>query len=256
MGKFIGVIAASLQEQDNTFVQGTEVLEFPNPVWIYYCRPHLGPPPTGWLDLAENTLRVSSAEYMRHDLLEWEPLIIPQEESGVFEYTAEQFGVEPGNNLFHLALPPDFLPVAASWDIEPLYGHADGSRFVIGWGGHDSIWPALSFKRLEPADFISQARELERAIERASRARRQQVLNPWGQPAGLDTTTLRRRLNDRLNMAELKILVHDLGLDLDNLAGETKEGKLLELLDYMERQGQLSRLVDHLNLAYPHAMRP
>jgi hypothetical protein len=114
----------------------------------------------------------------------------------------------------------------------------------------------LSFKRLEPADFISQARELERAIERASRARRQQVLNPWGQPAGLDTTTLRRRLNDRLNMAELKILVHDLGLDLDNLAGETKEGKLLELLDYMERQGQLSRLVDHLNLAYPHAMRP
>ncbi len=42
MGKFIGIVAAALDEGDGGFVQTTELLDFPAEIWVYYCRPHLG----------------------------------------------------------------------------------------------------------------------------------------------------------------------------------------------------------------------
>lgn len=55
---------------------------------------------------------------------------------------------------------------------------------------------------------------------------------------------------------EVKTLVFELGLDYDNLAGETKSARLRELLLFLDRQGQLPHLVAHLKLAYPHVIRP
>jgi hypothetical protein len=49
--------------------------------------------------------------------------------------------------------------------------------------------------------------------------------------------------------------VFELGGDYDDLAGETKTGKLRELILYMERQDQLPRLVSHLRNRYPQVLR-
>lgn len=252
MGKFIGLIAAALNRQGDDFIQSTELIEFLDETWVYYCRPHLGAPPAGWRDLADGTLRVSwTPEPMRHDHLEWEPHLILDTTTGAVDYMADAFGVEPGNNLFHLALPAGYLPVPGSWDALPLYSHADGGRFVIGWGGFEPVWPSF---RLEPAGdgFHARADALDRGIETESRARRKQVLDPWGQTGTADRSALLDALSVGLDGDGVRTLAFELGVDYDDLGGEGKTGKLRELLLYLERQGQLGRLAAHLRRRYPH----
>jgi len=251
MGKFIGLIAAALDRVDGGFVQTTELLEFGEEVWVYYCRPHLGAPPAGWVDLAAETLRVAfNPPPFRHDRLAWQPRVTRDEATGAWAYAAEAFGVEPGNNLFHLALPSGCLPVAASWDAPPLYGHADGARFVLGWGGVEAVWPAFRFEAAAPEPFAARAVELDRDIERASRQRRRQVIHPWGSQEEPDRATLLRQLDERLSPEDVRTLVFELGIDYGNLGGETKIGKLRELLLHLGRQEQLPRLIGHLQQHY------
>jgi len=254
MGKFIGVIAAALDERDGQFVQTTELLDFPDEIWVYYCRPHLGRPPAGWRDLAAETLRLSvTLPPYRDDRLEWMPQVTPVGEAS-WEYAAEVMGVEPGNNLFHLALPPATLPEPGSWDVPPLYGHRDGARFVLGWRIEGDLWPTFRFMRDE-SSFGDGATAVGRNIERQSRALRRQMLNP-SQPAAadVDAATLLERLR-RLSGDEVKTLAFELGVDYDDLGGEGKTGKLRELLRYMRRQDQLPRLVDHLRRQYAYLLR-
>jgi len=76
MGKFIGVVAAALERQGDGFVQTTDVLEFGDETWVYYCRPHVGQPRPGWMDVAAGTLRLSVKQpQFRHDQLAWQPQI-------------------------------------------------------------------------------------------------------------------------------------------------------------------------------------
>jgi hypothetical protein len=262
MGKFIGIIAAALDQVDGEFIQTTELLDFPDEVWVYYCRPHLGPPKPGWTDLAAGTLRVSlQPEPFRWDTIEWQPSITPEEAGGSFEYAAEVMGVEPGDNIFHLALPPRFLPVAGSWDVPPLYGHADKERFVLGWSITwnneigDNQWPVFHFAPVAPERFQEQADALGRTISRVAKERRQQFLTPWHSGGDFDKVMLLDRLGERLNLEGVRTLVFELGGDYDDLAGETKTGKLRELILYMERQDQLPRLVSHLRNRYPQVLR-
>ena len=262
MGKFIGIIAAALDFRDGQFIQTTELLDFPDEVWVYYCRPHLGPPKPGWTDLAAGTLRVSlQPEPFRHDRLEWQPSVTPDNASGSFEYMADVMGVEPGNNVFHLALPPGFLPILDSWDVPPLYGHTDGSRFVLGWSIDWNIqsqvnqWPAFRFAPVAAEEFGAMATDIGRLIEHAARTRRRQLLVP-GQPEGaIDKITLLDGLRQHLSMDEALTLAFEIGVDYDELPGETKTGKLRELILYMERQEQLPRLVAHLRQRYDHIFR-
>ena len=51
------------------------------------------------------------------------------------------------------------------------------------------------------------------------------------------------------------IVAAALGIDHDELAGETKTGKLRELLLYLRRQEQLPRLLAHLGRDYAHLLR-
>ena len=254
MGKFIGVVAAALNEQNGQFVQTTELLDFPNEIWVYYCRPHLGQAPDGWRDLAAGTLRLSySPPPTRHDQLQWPPRVTP-DDAGGWEYVAEVMGVEWGNNLFHLALPPGTLPEPASWDLPPLYGHTDDERFVLGWQVLDDRWPTFRFTRVEPGAFGEQATAIDGDIERQAQARRRQALNPY-QPAGeVDEVALLDKLRP-LTLEEVRTLVFELGIDYDELPGETKSGKLRELLLYLRRQEQLARLVSHLGQHYAHLLR-
>lgn len=256
MGKFIGLIAAALDRTNGGFVQTTELLEFADEVWVYYCRPHLGAPPAGWVDLAAETLRVAfSPPPFRRDHLAWQPRVTRDAASGVWEYVAEAFGVEPGNNLFHLALPPGCLPVAASWDAPPLYGHADGARFVLGWGGVEAVWPAFRFEAVAPEAFAARAAELDRDIEQAARQRRRQVIHPWGPQEEPDRAALLRQLDEHLGREDVRTLVFELGIDYDNLAGEAKIDKLRELLLHLGRQEQLPRLIRHLQQHYAYVLQ-
>jgi hypothetical protein len=261
MGKFIGIIAAALEHSDGEFIQTTELLDFPDEIWVYYCRPHLGAPKPGWTDLAAGTLRVSlEPPPFRHDRIEWQPSVTRDKSTGEFEYAAEVFGVEPGNNIFHLALPPAMLPVPDSWDVLPLYGHADGPRFVLGWSINwnseiqSNQWPIFRFAPDAPESFGERAKDLGRGIQQAARARRQQLLTPWYPGGEFDRMSLLDKLDRRLDQESVRTLVFEVGIDYDNLAGETKIGKLRELILYMERQDQLPRLVDLLRKRYQYVL--
>ena len=65
---------------------------------------------------------------------------------------------------------------------------------------------------------------------------------------------LLNELDQRLNLEDVKTLLFELGIDYDDLAGDTKKGKLREMLLYMERQGQMPRLVSHLRDNYPNVL--
>jgi hypothetical protein len=76
---------------------------------------------------------------------------------------------------------------------------------------------------------------------------------PDGEP---DQGELLDRLDQGLNVEEVRTLAFDLGIDYDNLAGETKNGKLRELLLYLGRNNQLPRLERKLQLPkYGHILR-
>ncbi len=252
MGKFIGIVAAALDERDGQFVQTTELLDFLDEIWVYYCRPHLGQAPAGWRDLAAGTLRLSyNPPPFRHDRVTWPPRVTPA--AGGWEYVAEVMGVEWGNNLFHLALPPGTLPEAGSWDVPPLYGHADDGRFVLGWQVLDDRWPTFRFAPVAPEAFAERAAAIDGDIEREARARRRQALNPYQPTDAVDEVALLGKLQ-RLSLDEVRTLVFELGLDYDELAGETKSGKLRELLLYLRRQEQLARLMSHLGQHYAYLL--
>jgi hypothetical protein len=61
--------------------------------------------------------------------------------------------------------------------------------------------------------------------------------------SAVDRTALRNALGSRMNLSELKTLCFDLGLDYENLAGDTKTDKVVNLISYFENRQQLERLV-------------
>lgn len=64
------------------------------------------------------------------------------------------------------------------------------------------------------------------------------------QEAGLDVRTLRLALDAAYDLNELRVLVADINLDWDNIAGETKDLKISELIKLTTRRGSLSRLIN------------
>ena len=69
---------------------------------------------------------------------------------------------------------------------------------------------------------------------------------PPPQPCRLYQMTqaeLRRILNQRLNLADVKAACHDLEVDYDNLAGDTKNEKMIELLFHLRNRNRLPDLI-------------
>jgi hypothetical protein len=69
------------------------------------------------------------------------------------------------------------------------------------------------------------------------------------QPCHLDHITnveLRRLLNERLDLSEVKTACHDLEVDHENLDGNTKNEKIIELLGYLIRHDRLGELLTWL----------
>lgn len=75
-------------------------------------------------------------------------------------------------------------------------------------------------------------------------------------PAGplvTDRVALRKALIDHFRLEELKTLCFGLGVDFENIAGESKSGKALELVQYFERRGRLEQLAAKIREERPNA---
>ncbi len=76
-----------------------------------------------------------------------------------------------------------------------------------------------------------------------------------GPPAGTGTGTglapvqLAKLLDDRFSKGELQGLCFDLGVDWDELSGDTKGAKARELIGYLQRRGRLDELVPAIRRA-------
>ncbi len=69
-------------------------------------------------------------------------------------------------------------------------------------------------------------------------------------------TDLRRGIVQCFGTSDLKVLCADLGIDYESLAGEGKEAKALELILYMKRRGQMTKLVQYCRSARPNYTWP
>ena len=67
----------------------------------------------------------------------------------------------------------------------------------------------------------------------------------------MDLTKLLSIVDDHFNREDIKTLCFDLGIDFDNLAGDTKEGKARELIWYMKRDGRLPQLIQYIREKRP-----
>ena len=68
----------------------------------------------------------------------------------------------------------------------------------------------------------------------------------------LNLTPLRQQINHAFNLEELHTLSFDLGIDFDDLAGQTKSAKVVSLLEYAQRHQLLPALLQALTDARPN----
>ena len=69
-------------------------------------------------------------------------------------------------------------------------------------------------------------------------------------------THLRKLLIDSFDLEELRLLCFDLGLDYEELAGKTKSTKMQDLVTYLQRRGELQRLLDAVKSQRPNVDWP
>lgn len=74
---------------------------------------------------------------------------------------------------------------------------------------------------------------------------------PAAAGAPLSATQLRQLLTERLNLEELRTACFDLGIDPDNLAGDSKSARVRELISYLERRRETARLYEWLHQNRP-----
>lgn len=70
-------------------------------------------------------------------------------------------------------------------------------------------------------------------------------------PSTVDFRALRLTLSAAFDLRELKILVSDLGLDWDNIAGDIKDERIVELLWHLSRRARLNDLIELLRAERP-----
>ncbi|MFN8474613.1 MAG: CHAT domain-containing protein [Anaerolineae bacterium] len=71
-----------------------------------------------------------------------------------------------------------------------------------------------------------------------------------------DPVSLRQAMTDRMSTDEVEALCFDLGIDVDNLGGDTKSAKIRELIQYMQRRGRLDDLTAQLAKQRPDIQPP
>ncbi|BCX03526.1 MAG: hypothetical protein KatS3mg053_1464 [Candidatus Roseilinea sp.] len=64
---------------------------------------------------------------------------------------------------------------------------------------------------------------------------------------------LRESIEQSFNMSELEILCADLGIEFENLGGDTLSNMVLHLVQYFERRGELDRLLNYCRRKRPNS---
>ncbi len=67
---------------------------------------------------------------------------------------------------------------------------------------------------------------------------------PSAATSTVDFRALRLALSGAFDLRELRVLVSDLGIDWDNIAGATKDEKIVELIWHMNRRARLDALIE------------
>jgi tetratricopeptide (TPR) repeat protein len=67
----------------------------------------------------------------------------------------------------------------------------------------------------------------------------------------ISRATLRRVLDERFTLDELRVLAYGIGVDTEELPGEGKSGKSRELIAYLERRGRLEDLIREIRRSRP-----
>ncbi len=67
-----------------------------------------------------------------------------------------------------------------------------------------------------------------------------------------DPQQLYQILDTRYNLGELRTLSFDLGIDYENLAGQTRSDKARELVLYAQRRGRLEEIASYIDRTRPH----
>jgi hypothetical protein len=166
MGWYMSLVASVLERNENQFLQRNEIIQFNHEVYVTWCRPAKGPVKLGWIEHADGTLR---AQHQHSDIANsvvYETNPVNEGVSpSVFSY-AEQFDMgDPGTSmLFHLALPPLYMPKLESIEPFPTYARAEGNRIVMGWIRQPRTWFRFEFEQVSPKIFDSKAGILRRAV--------------------------------------------------------------------------------------------
>lgn len=69
-------------------------------------------------------------------------------------------------------------------------------------------------------------------------------------------TQLRKLLIQHFSLDELRVLCFDLGLEYDDLPGDTKTTKMHGLIEYLQRRDELNRLLEEAVDHRPHVAWP
>jgi nucleoside phosphorylase len=131
--------------------------------------------------------------------------------------------------LYHLKEPPAFLVFKSISD------HADSQK--------NNDWQPYAADAAASCAFsfvLEHLRPLDIQAAPASRTKRE----PPGQSGN---RALRVALASAYNIAELKQLCFDLGVDWDEISGNTKSEKIVELVLYVRRRSKFDELVDMVN---------
>lgn len=109
----------------------------------------------------------------------------------------------------------------------------------------------------QEVDWIGSARVITNASKVESRG--ELAISVESRPVGntdANLQVLRRALDDGYNLEELRDLCFELGIDFEDLPGETQSGKARELVLYARRHGLEARLVEQVMRDRPHLLVP
>ena len=129
---------------------------------------------------------------------------------------------------------------------------ADYSKRLADWReARRKVWDDRATSK-EREDLITEVLKLE--IQLSALRERAQRIGILDQLEVLDMESLRRNLMQSFSIEELKSLCFDLGIDYDDLEGDSKSDKCRSLLLFIWRQKRVGELIGHLQKQRPNVM--
>ena len=197
-------------------------------------------------EATRTTQTIGTPEYMAPEQIEDQPL---DRRTDVYQMGIVLFEMLTGRQLYTAESPIALLfkhvqaPIPALQEFNPY----------LPASCQDIINKALA---KNPQNRFATAGALASALGRA--------VSTAGKKTGLETNApdrqelirLRTLLVKHFDMEELRLLCFDPGLDYEELPGRTKSTKMQDVISYLERRGELLRLVDEANSRRPNVTWP